>query len=403
MRDRYVLIIVLLISLLGVYGTGKAQVTDPVVTVQDDFTNFTSRYEITFDISNGNGAALNPSENDSIIVVFNDQTTLPASIKPTQITVNGTNAANESAVVITNQRLAIRTPVQVSGVGRNGDPTVNLVISKSAEIRNPSTAGDFTLEAATSEEPTLVTSDPYTINQSTTTVSKASVTPSPSIEGRSASYAIGFSVGEGGFLTTSETVTIEFPAGTTVPDGSIAGVTFNGTSTSAIGDETTNTVNVSVASTVKNQGSVSIGFGQGSGLKNPPAATNYQLNVNTSVEPTPVASDTYNISSPEDLSFSSVSLANDTANAVSRYDINFFVGTPGGALSASQGDKIIFTFFSPTKLPSSISGSNVTVLNKENGFSNNPSLVRVDEFASGGSTDSVQVVIETPIDIGDGD
>ena len=379
-----------------------AQVGSVSATVQDDTTNYYSRYDISFQISNGNSNTLSPTDNDSVVVVFDNAVTLPASISTTEISIEGTNPGSSADIVITGQRLAVKVPILVNGKGNSTDRTVNIVISRSADIRNPGTAGTYAVQVETTPEPTPVSAN-YDIFASTSTVSQASVTPNPSIEARSAAYTIGFSVGKGGFLTNSSTVDLAFPAGTTVPDGAIAGVTFNGTTTSAIGDATARTVTVDATENVDNNGSVTIQFGKGSGLKNPNSATGYTIDVNTSSETTPVASSGYNISDPADLSFSSIALVNDTVNAVSRYDIDFFVGNLAGALDASAGDKFIFTFFPTTKVPTSISTSNVTVLNQTTGFSNTAAAVRVDEFTTGGVIDSSQVVITTPIDIGNGD
>ncbi|MGM0587388.1 MAG: T9SS type A sorting domain-containing protein [Bacteroidota bacterium] len=371
-----------------------AQVDTPNVVVTDDTTNYYSKYEISYTISNGNSNSLNPSENDSVVVIFNSSTTLPSTISPSEITIEGVNPSTSSDIVITNQRLAVKTPVLVDGRGSSTDRTVNIVIAKSAEIRNPSTSGGYTVQGLTSEEPTPVTSNTYQIYQSNTKISKPSVTPNPSVAFRSAEYTVAFQVGKAGYLNVGDNIQLTFPSGSTVPEGSISGVTLNGTSASAVGDSTTKVVDITTPVSIDNNGSVSIVFGEGAGLKNPDTGTGYTLTASTDSEPTAVTSSGYNISDPENLSFSSITLANDTVNATSQYQIDFIVGNTASALSVTNNDRIEIHFYPYTKVPSSIAANNITVVNQTDGFSNNPSSVTVNDM-----TDSVLVSFPTPVDI----
>jgi hypothetical protein len=377
--------------------TAYAQVTQVTATVTDDTTNYTSKYEVSFQISNGNNNSLVPADNDQVFIDFPAGTILPSSISTSNITIEGTNPSSNADITINGQTLAVTVPILVNGKGNSNDRTVNVVISKSAGIRNPSTNGDYTLNAYTTPENTPQGSNLYTIFQSTSQVSQAAVTPSPSVADRSAQYSIGFQTGPGGYLPSSSTITIDFPASTNIPGGSLSGVTLNGTSVSAIGDATNTSIDITTSAEISSNGTVNIVIGEGTGLNNPPAGT-YSLDVSTSAETTPTTSSSYFISNPEQLSFSAVTLSNDTVNAVSEYQIDFIVGDPNGALSATNGDRIIFTFNDPTSIPSSIAAGNITVINQANGFSNNPSSVTVTDY-----TDSTHVSFATPIDIGDGE
>ncbi len=168
------------------------------------------------------------------------------------VTVNSTTV---NTLVVNGQRLSIVTPVNIA---KNGGP-FTVVIDAGAKIKNPLTAGTYTLQVATSKEPTLVTSNNYTITQSTSTVSAAAVTPNPSVATESASYIVAFNAGSGGYMDAgTSTITVWFPTGTYIPTGALSGVTVNGTSATA------NALNDSIVVTtpvnVENNGSVQISY-----------------------------------------------------------------------------------------------------------------------------------------------
>jgi len=360
-----------------------ANITILNVTNAPDTTNYYARYQITS--STGNGNTDLAANTDSIFVVFNASTTVPESIDPSLITVN---SFPTNVVSISGQRLAILTPVNIA---KNGGIFV-VVIDANADIRNPSSSGSYTLQAATSKETTLITSSSYLIYQSISTVTAAAVSPNPSVEGNAAAYTIGFDVGSGGFLTASQsTITAVFPSETTVPNGALSGVTVNSTSASAIANN--NTVVITPPVNVDNNGSVQINFAIGAGLENPTTAGSYTLAVKTSSENTLIDSDTYAISAADQLSISAITTKPDTVNEGGEFQFDFVTGT-SGALSATL-DTIVVIFQQNTFLPSSISSSNVTV--SSGGFSDNATSVIVKKASV---TDDDSVFVVTPIDIG---
>ncbi|MCK4559459.1 MAG: hypothetical protein KAV45_06715 [Calditrichia bacterium] len=359
-----------------------ANITILNVTNSPDTTNYYAQYQMT--ALTGFGNTNLDANTDSIFVVFNSNTTVPGSIDPSLITVNSLQA---NAVSVSGQRLAILTPVNIA---KNMGIFV-VVIDANADIRNPSSSGSYTLQAATSKETTLMTSPSYTIYQSISTVTAAAVTPNPSVEGNAAAYTIGFDVGSGGFLTASlSTITVVFPSETTVPNGTLSGVTVNSTSASATANN--DTVVIASPVNVDNNGSVQLNFAVGAGLENPTAGS-YTLSVKTSSEDTLIDSDTYTISSADQLSVSAITTKPDTVNEGGEFQFEFVTGS-SGALSATV-DTIVVVFQQNTFVPSSISSSNVTV--SSGGFSDNATNVIVKK-ASAADDDSVLVV--TPIDVG---
>jgi len=224
----------------------------------------------------------------------------------------------------------------------------------------------------------------YNIDASTTTISAAAVTPSNSVVSASSAYNISFHVGTGGYLTSSSSITLKFPGGTTIPVGAISGVTVNSTTTSAVGSG--DSIIVDCPFDVPNNGSVQINIPLGAGMQNPSPAGTYSLDVYTSSESTPVTSEDYYISDPSDLSFTSVELTDSEVNALAGYTMSFVVSS-SGALSVN--DSIIVRFQNTTVLPSTISKSKVIVTS--GGFSASANAVIVSE-------DTI-VTIATPISV----
>ena len=90
-----------------------ADVSQPAVTVVPDSTNYYAEYDITTSTGNGN-TALDPPY-DSVYVLFDTTTVLPASINPSLITI-GNTAVN--TVIIRGQLIVLPTPISIAN---NGD------------------------------------------------------------------------------------------------------------------------------------------------------------------------------------------------------------------------------------------------------------------------------------------
>jgi len=360
-------------------------VDQPVVTVVPDSTNTYSQYTIESGVSNAASSALR-ANTDSILIRFNSSTTVPSSINPAYVTVNNTGA---NSVTVDGQIVLIKTPVNVS---RNGSFTVEFDIA--AEITNPSSAGDYYLDAKTDRGPdanTWVQSSAYTISQSNSNVTAAAVTPNPSVATESAQYTVSFSTGTSGALDANVgTITIAFPNGTTVPQGSISGVTVNGTSaiTTANGD----TVIITTPVNISNSGAVNVVFAIGAGLQNPTTASTYTLAVRTSTEQNLITSDPYTISPAGQLSITAISTKPDTVNQGGDFIFNFRTGSTG-ALTANT-DTIYILFPQNTYLPSDMSPLNVSI--SSGGFSDASDDVFV---YKSDSDDADSVLIITPINI----
>lgn len=349
--------------------SARAQVGISAFSSTPDSSNYYAEINFTFTVGNGAGNELVGGV-DFVALELSSGYVVPASIDPRLITINGATAAGVS---VNGNRIEITVPALISGTGRN-NPTATVLISDAAEIRNPRNAGMFQIGVFTSKQ-TARNVQNVNIVQSTSTLSQAAVTPNTSVEFRSSRYTLFFSVGRGGALDLGDQIVINFPTGTTIPDGSLAGVTFNNTTAAAVGNFATRQVTIFVPAPVKNSAEVTLIFSRGTGIQNPMQGT-FSVSLSSTVEPSASPSQNYSISSAANLSFSSISLSNDTANAVSAITIDFVVST-SGALSPALGDQISFIFPTQFTVPSFISSSNISVQNITTGFGNIPSQATV--------------------------
>lgn len=382
MMNKYRIIFLTVVTLLlSRTGFSFALGVD-TMRVTPTSTNANAQFKIGVNIANGAAGELVAGVG-TITITFDDSNYVPASIPASLVTLDGVAAAD---VTVSGQEVTITTPTNYKNIASS----IKIIISSSAGIRNPSVAAFYRLQVRTSSEAANIFTPFFQITATTTQATSASVTPNPSVENLNASYTITFAVGAGGALTTSSTVTIVFPSGTTVPDGSISGVTFNGTTATAAGTAATRTVVITAPLPVDNSGSVTIFFSKGSGLYNPGNGSGKTLTVKTSSETTVVTSAAYVISAANQLSVSAISISNNSANSLPEYTIDFVVSTVGG-LTANQ-DSIIVLFEPSTVVPANIANGNVTITS--GGFSDNASAVRV--------SSTYRVAVLTPIAVANG-
>lgn len=384
-----VLIAILGFGLTGLLDSVLSQTAFTIdnVSVAPNQTNNNGRFTINARLANN--AFVNLDANiDSIHILFNDSTTVPASIDPSLILINNV-AANVATV--SGQLLSVLTPVNIHKKGATPG-TFTMIIDSAAAIRNPAVPGDYRIRGSTTKEPSpLAVSPVYTISPSTSSVSQAAVTPNTSVQGILARYTVSFNLGSGGFLAAgSGTITVVFPAKTGVPNGAISGVKVNGSSAFATGNN--DTVVVVTPVDLPGNSSVEVFFSIGSGLTNPDSVGNYQVRVRTSTETTLIASDTYSISAAVNLSVTAVLVEDDTVNAPSLIEFVFVTGA-SGALVAGV-DTVVIVMSQNSFLPSTFLTSTVVVTS--GGFSDNAADVTVLKSVS---LDDDTIFVVTPINV----
>ena len=265
---------------------------------------------------------------------------------------------------------------------------VNAVVTipQTVGITNPSTPGNYTIKVSTNLETTPVDSNSYTLVGSN--ISNLYVSVSPNSAATAANYTIQFMTGPSGALTTtSDWIKIEFPSGTTVPNNTSAGyITINGRScTSRSVSGTTLTAYIPSTLNIPNSSWVYVSISDSFGIVNPTTiGSYYTLKVSTSKDTIPATSNTYSITGTSVSNFT-VSADPTTQNSTAAYTFNFRTSSTG-ALSRNSSDKIYIQFPTEFTVPSTISGSYVTV----NGT---PCTTNI-------SVSSDKLTITTPVNIG---
>lgn len=313
--------------------------------------------------------------NDHIYIEFPSGTTLPSTVQPSYININGHNCVYASK--ISNTRLDVRTPITL-----NANYTCTITINSSFCIKNPVAPGNYTIQLSTSKEPFYATSNVYTIIGST--ITNLTTSASPNSAYTTATYSIWFITGPTGTLSTNDYIKIEFPQGTTVASGSTSLITINGYPCAyRTVSGTTLTVYIPSGLSIGNSSSCNILIPESYGIKNPAIGT-YTLLLSTNKDTIPAASNSYTIVGTSVSNFT-VSADPTTQNSTAAYTFNFRTSS-SGALSRSASDKIYIQFPTEFTVPSSISGSYVTV----NGT---PCTTNI-------SVSSDKLTITTPVNIG---
>jgi hypothetical protein len=264
-------------------------------------------YTLTFTVSaatctgsstyNLSGAGVSGGCTPASTITLSDpsnQTSFPTSAA--NYVVNGVAAANVSC---TSSPCHSQT-LTLGDVGITPGGSVTLTITG---VTNPSTPGSYSLVVYTSTDLGPQATPPYTIATSPAAVALTTPSeypylvqnPSTTLAGaQGATYAVAFETSASGALAAgSGTITLAAPAGTVLPSSassySVNGVVVTGTITGGGTASVTFTTPVSLGTSA--YGTVVV-----TGVTNPGPGT-YQLNVSTSADPIPAASNTYAIGS----------------------------------------------------------------------------------------------------------
>ena len=366
------------------------------VNLNPDIINTNSEYGLEF-ITSSSGALT--ASVDTIVIVFQPNTSLPSALSNADIMVSSGGFSDIAAGVnvqnvnqLNADTLFIITPINVGN-----SSTVNVTIKNSAGVLNPSEAGNYTLAMRTSQDVSLVNSNPYQVVSSSTTVSQANVIPASTSTLAVTSYEVDFNLGSKGRLHPGlSEITLTFDSEytlatdksrydtTRISVGESAFVTID---TSLISpDDGNKTVDITIPSdvvTVNSDNIVLILDGKTTDpITNPGVDDTYTLGVKTSVEPTQVYSATYAIGG-DSVEFISMTISDSTVNSIAQYTFEFDIDQ---RLRPVLNDYVKIVFPEGTELPSSISTLNVTI----NG--NNPSSVSVVQ-----STRTVTAVVSMTI------
>lgn len=134
--------------------SGVTPVTIGTVVVNPDTVNRAASYTIPLTLGATGGLTGGVS---TITITWPNDTNIPVSMATTTATVNGANAATVTTTPAARQAV-VTVPSDVAG-----STTVNLVFTSAAGIKNPTTAGDYTLQAQTSAQAVNATSPAYNL------------------------------------------------------------------------------------------------------------------------------------------------------------------------------------------------------------------------------------------------
>lgn len=260
------------------------------VTVNSNEVNANATYTIPLLLSPGGGLG---AGSGAINFIFPDNTFVPNTIPASAVTVNGTPVVPGKIIAnSTTRQVSLTTPVEVAG----NDSAV-VVFKPAAGLLNPSAVGNYQLTAWTSSQPAQINSPSFSLIPATTMLTPATVALLPSDADSAADYTLNFNLGNHGRLLPGlSQVIVKFGIKTLITHGALNGVKVNTVNAAATGDSALHKIIVTVPSTVSLPSNAAITlYLPKSAIRNPAVAGNYTLNVSTSVETTPVASNAYMI------------------------------------------------------------------------------------------------------------
>jgi len=253
------------------------------VTVNPASQSTVAEYRAVFNTSTTGNLV---SGTGKINIIFPDGITLPSSIIPGAITVNGTSCINVEK--IGDHKLVIAAPINISISNQ-----VTVIISANFGITNPDVTGTYALNVYTSADTSQV-SGSFVIT--TSQITQPIVQLSKTSAGQASSYTISFATGTSGALSGGvDKINVIFPVGTTVPTTiSISTATVNNIPTTNITVYGT-TVEITSPTSIPANSSVTVILSEDAGIKNPINGGPYFLYVNTTKEASSVASVPYTI------------------------------------------------------------------------------------------------------------
>lgn len=272
------------------YIIDRGKISTPKVEVSPAVINRDAEFTCSFKASQSGSLA---GGDDSITISFPQEINLPSYIADNTITVNSVGLKSTD-ITVSENRLVLKVPSGTS-VGPEGDVTVK--ITPAAKIKNPDRKGEYLLYASTSEDPSPIPSEIFTIGE--TAVSDIKVTVTPASADSESEYEITFKTSPYGALRGgSGIISVTFPSEVKLPSyiykNSIevqgilldtGNVTLKGRTASFILPSNVQVgPNQPVRVTIKN-----------TGIRNPDIPGNYNLRVITSSDQQTVRSENYTI------------------------------------------------------------------------------------------------------------
>ncbi len=256
-------------TILGTSISGLSVEIDP--PVQDA----NAQYTVNFTTSQ-NGALTRNS--DKIYIVFPRRFYVPNYINAGNVSVNG---AACRYVSVSGNEVAITSPVNVGS-----SSGVSVVFSKSANIKNPSSAGSYTFKVRTSED---VVPESYTVQIEKSTIVKPEVNFSTYAVVDTPVITVSFETGSAGALSANtDKIYIKFPPEFKLPVSIPANSVKVNNVVSKFVRRYGSRLDITTPVSIPANGQVIVTIDKSAGIKNPQAIGEYYLYVYTSKETTPV-------------------------------------------------------------------------------------------------------------------
>ncbi len=347
------------------------QLSISAITTRPDTVNQSGEFKFDFRTSSTGALTAN---SDTLFVMFSQNTYLPANMSASAVSVtSGGYSDNASSVQVFKTSTAdedtvmIITPINISN-----SANVTLSFGTSAGYQNPSIAGNYKIRLKTSQDTSAVESNPFSVFNTTSTVSKAIVNMANRNPAIVTNYTVNFNLGRLGRLLGGEsTITFTFDNAYTISTTmsnynnsqiAVGSGSYVSIPTANISpNNTTKTVVITVPSSVitsnGNAISVILAGTTTDPITNPNSSGNYVLGVQTSVEATKVNSETYSIGGAA-IVINSVTLSTSNVNTAAQYTFNI---TTQNQLRNNRSDNIRVTFPIGTVLPATISTADVVI------------------------------------------
>jgi hypothetical protein len=286
---------------------------------------------------------------NTITLGFPSGTTFPVTFTAGSITVGGTSV---TLAYVSGTQLTLYL-----GAAVTAGVSTTIAINPSYGMSNTYVAGTYQLQLTTSAE-TVKYSNTFQIGGGS--VASPTVQVSPAAPSAAALYTVFFYTSASGALTSSDTISVQFPSGTTFPSNLNTGVVQVNSGLSQYVSRSGYMVTISMpyGITVAAGGWVQVTFPASLGITNPLSVGTYTLTINTSKDTIAVQSSQYQITGT---SVTGLSLTVDTRAQSAQVQVQVsFQTSAAGTLQQNSGT-ITVDFPSNMTIPSSISGSLVTV------------------------------------------
>lgn len=348
-------------------------ISRPKVEVEPNVVDTKAKYTIEF--RTGTAGAL-IKDYDLIAIKFPDDTFLPITFDKNDVTINGYNPTD--IIISLERKITLKVPINIPN-----NSNVIVIFTENFGIKNPTKSGDYTLQVATSKEPTYVTSYSYKIVESI--ISDLKVEVNPPVTKVEAEYKISFKTGKHGLLNEGESIYIKFPTYTKLPseiDKNL--ITVNGVNLtkSVIIDFSNKILTIKTPIKIENEEKVEIIISKEVGIKNPDNPGEYKLKVWTEKEKTEISTSYTLIESI--LTSISTKVMPPSIKRVVSFEIRLKTG-PGGSLNVN--DYIYIKFPQKVEIPLNIKPSSITVKGIP--------LIKMPSI----SKDKLMLIFQTPVPI----